>query len=395
MAGQNGAVKPLEGIRVLDLTRVLAGPFAARMLCDLGADVVKVEPPEGDVTRHFGVRRGTQTGYYAQQNAGTRAVCIDFSQTGGPELVRRLAASADVVMENFRPGVLAKFGLDWDRLCAEHPELVMVSISGFGQEGPERNRAAYAGIIHAESGWLARQARIDQDEPSDAQLSVADTSAGLHSLVATFAALRVRDETGVGQHIDIAMVDTFLANDDHVQWAFDGVERHPGGGGEIWTGVGGPIMVMGDFKWVWKCAHEILGLEDPTPPGADLDTKIRARREAWADYLVSFGDRTAMLVALDRANLAWGAVKSAREALASPTLRHRGTLVEVDDRVGGTRKIVGSPYRFSHSDAGVSGPAPLRGEHNRQVLEEWIAMDSRDIDALKSAGVVLEEHEGG
>jgi crotonobetainyl-CoA:carnitine CoA-transferase CaiB-like acyl-CoA transferase len=318
-------VNALQGIRVLDLTRVLAGPFATRMLCDLGADVVKVEPPEGDVTRHFGVRRGTQTGYYAQQNAGKRAVCVDFARPGGPALIKRLAAAADVVMENFRPGVLTKFGLDWPALSAEHPELVMVSISGFGQDGPERERPAYAGIIHAESGWLARQARVAGAAAIDSALSVADTTSGLHGLVAMFAALRVRDQTGIGQHIDISMVDAFLVSDDHTHWAFDEVAGPKQGGGEIWEGVGGPVIVMGDFKWVWKCAHEILGLKDPTPDGADLRTKIRLRRGAWAGFLTGFPDRASMLAALDRANLAWGDVKSPAEALTSPTLAHRGS----------------------------------------------------------------------
>ncbi len=383
---------PLAGIRVLDLTRVLAGPFSARMLRDLGADVVKVEPPEGDVTRHFGVPRGTQTGYYTQQNAGKRGICVDFNQPQGPALIRRLAAAADVVIENFRPGVMAKFGLDWKALSADHPELVMVSISGFGQEGPERERPAYAGIIHAESGWLARQASVAGAPPTDSQLSVADTTSGLHALVGMFAALRVREQTGRGQHVDVAMVDAFMVCDDHAHWAFEGIDR-PLLGGEIWEAPGGPVIVMGEFKWVWKCAHEILGLPDPTPSGADLETKIKTRRDAWGDYLKGFPTRAAMLAALDRANLAWGDVKTPAEALTSPTLSHRGSVVQVDDRVGGTRPVIASPYRFTHAENRVRGPAPLRGEHNAEVLGEWIGMGERDIAVLRDAGVLLAERE--
>ncbi len=382
---------PLSGIRILDLTRVLAGPFATRMLCDLGADVVKVEPPEGDVTRHFGIPRGRQTGYFAQFNAGKRGLCVDFNQPEGPALVRRLAAVADVVIENFRPGVLAKFGLDWDALSADHPELIMVSISGFGQDGPERSRPAYAGIIHAESGWLMRQAAVSRAAPTDAQLSVADTTSGLHSLVGLFAALRERDRSGRGQHVDIAMVDALLAGDDYFFWALEGVDDHPRGGGEIFEATGGPVMVMGDFKWIWKCAHELLGLEDPTPEGASLSTKIRLRREAWAAYLVSFADRAAMLEALDRANLAWGDLRTATDTLASPTLAHRESLVEIDDRAGGSRTIVQSPYRFSRSPVGVRGAAPLVGEHNREVLRDWIGMSDDAIGALRESGVLLAE----
>ncbi len=382
---------PLHGLRVLDLTRVLAGPFAARMLCDLGADVVKVEPPEGDVTRHFGLRRGSQTGYYAQQNAGKRGVCVDLTRPGGPETVRLLADQADIVLENFRPGVLAQYGLDYATLSADHPELIMVSISGFGQEGPESRRAAYAGILHAESGWLHRQGRAADAAPTDSQLSVADTTAGLHGLVGLFAALRVRDQTNLGQHVDIAMVDALAVVDDFAHWALDGYANPPMGGGEVWDAPEGPVIVMGDFKWVWKCANEILGLADPTPPGADLDTKVHLRREAWRAYVLAFASRKELLDALDRANLAWGIVKTPIEAIESPTMAHRQSLTEIDDRAGGTRRVVRSPYRFSRSESVVRGPAPLRGEHNREVLADWLELSPPDIDALESSGVLLSD----
>jgi CoA:oxalate CoA-transferase len=382
--------RPLHGVRVLDLSRVLAGPFAGRMLADLGADVVKVEPPEGDVTRHFGAARGGQTGYYAQQNAGKRDVCIDLTRPGGPELVRALAAVADVVIENFRPGVLRSFGLSWAELSEDHPELVMLSISGFGQEGPEAQRAAYAGILHAESGVLDRQAALSGTRADDLQLSVADTNAGLHGLIGILAALRVRDATGIGQHIDIAMVDTLLVCDDYVFWTLDGRDA-PRGGGEIWDAPGGPIIVMGDFKWVWKCANERLGLADPTPPGASVGEKVAARRGAWASFVSGFADRPSLLAALDRANLAWGDVRPTSEALESPTVQHRRTVVEIDDRVGGTRRVVQSPYRFSRSESGVTGPAPRRGEHNAEVLTEWAGLDDATVEGLVGAGVLLDE----
>ncbi|MFV0524401.1 MAG: CaiB/BaiF CoA transferase family protein [Acidimicrobiales bacterium] len=379
---------PLEGIRVLDLSRVLAGPFVGRMLSDLGADVVKVEPPDGDVTRQFGRRRGGQSGYYAQWNAGKRNVSIDLRKPEGADLVRRLAAEADVVVENFRPGVLGRYELDWEALSKVNPRLVMLSISGFGQEGPERARAAYAGIIHAESGWLARQADLTGAAPFDTRLSVADTNAGLHGLVAVLAALRVRDTTGEGQHIDLAMIDAFLATDDYAHWALDDAPVGPGGG-EVWDTPDGRLIVMGDFRWVWRCASERLGLVDPTPEGASLDEKIAARRQAWAEYVASFTDRAELLAALDRANLAWGVVTEGPEVFSSPTLAHRGTLVELDDRVGGTRRVVRSPYRFSGAESGPRGPAPHRGEHNREVMADWLALEPDAVDRLADGGVLV------
>lgn len=372
---------------MLDLSRVLAGPFAGRMLSDLGADVVKVEPPEGDVTRTFGRRRGRQTAYFTQQNAGKRGICVDLGAEGGPDLIRRLAAEADIVVENFRPGVLARFGLDWAALSADHPELIMLSISGFGQDGPEVGRAAYAGVMHAESGLLARQSTITGSRADDLQLSVADTNAGLHGLVALLSALRVRDATGVGQHVDIAMIDALLVCDDYVNHAFEG-GRARRGGGEVWDTPHGGIIVMGEFKWVWKCANERLGLADPTPPGAELDEKIRLRRQAWADYVRSFPTREDLLAALDRANLAWGLVKTAEEAVTSPTLAHRNSLVEVPDPHEGVRTVVQSPYRFSSSESGVQGPAPALGADNAAVLGDWLGIDPADVDALEQARVL-------
>lgn len=385
-------VRPLHGIRVLDLTRVLAGPFAGRMLSDLGAEVVKLEPPEGDVTRHFGHRRGEQTGYYAQQNAGKLNVSVDLRADGGPDLVRRLAAVADIVIENFRPGVLASFELDWASLSTDHPELIMCSISGFGQEGPESQRAAYAGIIHAESGFLARQADFAGGPASDTRLSIADTNAGLHGLVGVLSALRVRDLTGVGQHIDIAMIDAFLGTDDYAHWALDEIEVG-GGAGEIWPTCDGPVIIMGDFRWVWLCATEHLGLQDPTPPGASLEEKIGARRKAWGDYVLSFDAIELFLGALDRANLAWGRVNASGSAFDSPTVTHRDTVVSIDDRVGGERRIVQSPYRFSHSDSGVKGPAPLLGEHNEQVLKDWLRVTPGEFSELIESSILIAEKE--
>ncbi len=384
-------MRPLEGLRILDLSRVLAGPFAARMLCDLGADVVKVEPPGGDVTRGFGRRLGNQTGYFAQQNAGKRGVCIDLGQPGGSDLIRQLAAQADVVLENFRPDVLARYGLDWAALSADHPSLVMVSISGFGQDGPESHRAAYAGIIQSESGWLARQAIHAGAAPVDSQLSVADTTSGLHSLVGMLVALRVRDQTGIGQHVDLAMVDCLAVVDDYLYWALDGVEDAPPGGGEVWDAIDGSVMVQGDFRWVWKSANEILGVADPTPPGATIPEKVRLRRHAWQEYLLAFPTRASMLSELDRANLAWASVRTPTEALASPTMAHRGTIIDIDNRSGGTRRIIQSPYHFSHSEAGVRGSAPLLGEHNAEVLGEWLGLNAEAVADLETTGVLVKE----
>lgn len=381
---------PLAQVRVLDLSRVLAGPFAGRMLSDLGADVVKLEPPEGDVTRGWGYMRHGISGYYTQQNAGKRSVCVDLEAPSAGELVRRLAQKTDVLIENFRPGVMARHGLAWSDLAAVNPRLIMLSIAGFGQEGPESQRAAYAAVVHAESGFVARQAQMDATHASDPVLSIADLNAGLHGLVAILSALYLRERTGRGQHLDIAMLDSMLVTDDYANFALDEIPLIRGGG-EVWDAPGGPIMITGDFRTVWKLLVRHHGVVDPTPAGARLADKIRLRRQAAADFFASFSDRKALVDALDAVNLAWGDVRSNADAFRSPTARSRGAVALVDDRGGGSRPVVQSPYRFSDARSGaVRGPA-YRGEHNREVLEQWLGASAEEVEQLEKSGVIQAE----
>ena len=379
---------PLDGVKVLDLCRVLAGPFAGRMLADLGADVVKVEPPEGDVTRGFGKR--PESAYFRQQNAGKRSITVDLREPAGCDLVRRLAATADVVLENFRPGIMARYGLAWSDLSALNPRLVMLSISGFGQDGPERDRASYAGVIHAETGVVARRRTPVGGLPHDIEISMADTVTGLHGVVGVLAALRLRDATGLGQHVDMAMIDAMTFSDDYLPnevaagqararraapgeagRADDGAEHLRNTPSEIIDAPGGPVIVMGEFKWIWKSINERLGVADPTPPGASLAEKVAARHQAWHDFHTSFTAREDLLAALDRANLAWGIVRSGAEALASPTLAHRGSVVEIDDP-DGPYTVTRAPYRFSAGESGVRRGAPRQDQHRAEILHDWL-----------------------
>ncbi|HSG91012.1 MAG TPA: CaiB/BaiF CoA-transferase family protein [Pseudomonadales bacterium] len=384
------AAAPLEGLKVLDFSRVLAGPFAGRMLADLGADVVKIEPPEGDVTRLWGRRIADIAGYFHQQNVGKRDICVDLSSPGATELVLRLVREADVVVENFRPGVMARLGLAWEVLSAANPRLVMLSISGFGHGGPESHRAAYAPIIHAESGVVARHAEFSGQAPREMPVSIADTNASLHGLVGLMAALYRRERTGEGDHVDIAMLDAMLATDDHLHYALEDADELRPMQSEVWDTVIGPVMLSGDFRYLWKQLQARCGVVDPTPAGAGLDDKIRLRRAAAAEYLLGLADEAALVAALDRMNLAWGRVMTSAQVVRdSATVQARGTIASVDDRQGGMRPVVQSPYRFARAASGVRGPAPLQGEHNLEVLREWLAMSAEEVDALGASGVLL------
>lgn len=379
---------PLSGIKVIDMSRVLAGPFAGRMLADLGAEVVKVEPPDQDVTRRWGRQVGGVAGYYNQQNAGKKNVSIDLTAEAGQALLKRLVSSADILLENFRPGVMEKLGVGYETLKAINPGLIMLSISGFGQNGPESRRAAYAPIIHAETGAILRQAQRAGCHPVEMCMSFADTNAGLHGLVGVLAALHLKNQTGVGQHIDIAMVDAMVATDDQTHYHLED-SSVMNGASEVWDATGGPVIIAGDFRHIWRQFNEVLGVADPTPEGAELEEKIRLRREAAADYLTSFDSREALTAALDKARLAWGNVNTTRDFLReSPTVAARGSIVEIDDRAGGTREVYQSPYRFSNASSGVRGGAPHQGEHNQSVLNEWLSMSAEEIRQLESDGVL-------
>ena len=382
-------VRPLDGVRVLDFTRVVSGPFAGRMLCDLGADVVKIEPPEGDVTRNWGDKRNGVAGYYQQQNAGKRNMCVDLRAPGAVPMLLDLAAKADIVLENFRSGVMDRLGLGWEVLKNVNPRLVMCSISGFGQTGPEAGRAAYAPVIQAETGIVHRQSMFDSASPTDPMVSIADFNAGLHAIVAMLAALRLVERTGEGTAIDISMFETMLATDDYLHHAIDGSELLRLGGDYWHLADGGHILIAGNLRAVWRSLADVHGLIDPSEPGCDLDVKVANRRAAVARFVLGFVDRGTLSVSLNAAALAHGYLRSPQEALGSPTAIARGVVAQVDDRGGGLRGVAQSPYRFSNAESGVRGGAAHRGEQNAEVLTEWLGRSATEITGLVAAGVLL------
>jgi len=385
---------PLAGLKVLDLSRVLAGPFAGRMLSDLGADVVKVEPPDGDVTRLWGKVVGGVPGYYHQQNAGKRNICIDLRAPGGAELVLKLASQADILIENFRPDVMPRLGLGYEALKAANPRLIMLSISGFGHGGPESRRPAYAPIVHAEVGLLSRAMRRGKVPRADLPLSVADTNASLHGLVGILSAVIMRGRTGLGQHIDIAMVDATLVTDDQIHYELENSEGTMGLPNDIWPTGPGPILVSADFRHLWRRLTGALGLPDPTDAAMDLEAKIAARRAAVAAFMAGLADWDQVETAMSKMNIAWGQVRSGHSLRDQPTLKHRGSIADIDDRAGGTRPTPQSPYRFSAARSGVRGGAPHRGEHNQEVLGEWLGATPAEVDALSQGGVLAVELPG-
>ena len=383
---------PLAGLKVLDFSRVLAGPFAGRMLSDLGAEVVKVEPPDGDVTRYWGHEVANITGYFHQQNAGKKNICIDLRAPDAPNLVKQLAANADIVIENYRPDVMDRLGVGYTDLDAVNEKLIMLSISGFGRDGPESTRPAYAPVIHAEAGLIARSTTKDGVKHHDLPLSVADTNASLHGLVGVLAALHMRHRTGKGQHIDIAMIDATVATDDQIHYDLEGSNETGPMPNEIWESGIGPVLLSTDFRLLFRSLTE-RGLEDPSNPMMELKEKISLRRKAVGDFLNTIDTLEDFSAAMKSINVAWGEVRSPENLRDQKTIIRRGSITDIDDRDGGTRPITQSPYRFSNAKSGVRGPAAHRGEHFNEVLKGWLSMNDKDISQLREDNVVIYNRE--
>jgi CoA:oxalate CoA-transferase len=377
---------PLSGLKVLDMSRVLAGPFAGRMLSDLGADVVKLEPPEGDITRIWGRKVAGVSGYFNQQNAGKRDISIDLREPRGVELAKTLIGQADVLIENFRPDVMGRLGLDYETLKQLNPRLIMLSISGFGAGNADSRRAAYAPIVHAETGLVERQAHISDAFPADMACSIADTNASLHGLVALLAALYARQSSGIGEHIDLAMVDATMVTNDGMAYAMDGLDRPLPN--EVFATAGGHLMLAGEFRFIWKSLTRFFDLSDGLAPDASLEEKIAARRAAVHKFFnQTCSDRETVIAALDKMNIAWGDVRTAVDSQSLASVLARGTLTEVDDRAGGSRPVTQSPYHFKHLEAAVQGGAPHLGEHNQEVLSQWLGWDHEQSAAWQDVMV--------
>ncbi|MDT3445616.1 MULTISPECIES: CaiB/BaiF CoA-transferase family protein [unclassified Pseudofrankia] len=378
---------PLASIRVLDLSRAVSGPYVGRILGDLGASVVKVELPGGDVSQAFGVSDAPHSGLYVQMNAGKRNISLDLRTDGGVSLFRRLVGECDVLVNNYRPGVMDRLGVGWQRLAELNPGLIMLSISGFGQTGPEAKRPAYAPVLHAESGLLARMAEMDRREATDLPLALADSLAGLHGAIAVLAALRLRDDTRVGQHIDLSMFEAMLASDDYVHYSLEANGPPVEGRGVTYPHPQGDVLIAGEPRHIWMSLRDSAGLTDPSEFLPDED-KFAARARVVREWVLAFQDRRDLFEQLENATLAWAVVKSTDEAVASSSAVERGIAVPVDDRRGGTRPVVRMPYRFSDAASGPRAGAAFVGEHTEEVLVEWLGLDQAELESLRASGVL-------
>ncbi|MFT4571882.1 MAG: crotonobetainyl-CoA:carnitine CoA-transferase CaiB-like acyl-CoA transferase [Hyphomicrobiaceae bacterium] len=389
--------RPLDSIRVADFTHVLAGPFCTRILCDLGADVIKVETPGGDLSRRLGPRRGGMSGYFMQQNCGKRNVSIDLRQPEGKALALELIAASDVVVENFRPGAMDGLGLGWKDAQAVNERVVYCSISGFGHASPLRDQRAFAGIAHATTGMLARQAQAWKTAPQDSVLAVGDTVTGLQATIAVLAALRVAESTGKGQWIDLAMHDALLAIQEAANFHSFGSDSdeydflcswlYPCG--EDW------VVLPSDPRADWPRLCSVMNRPDlaAEPRYSSYEERVGLLQELEthvAQWIEAFSSGDAAVKFLHAKGLAAARVMTMSEALESEQTRARNMAPQCDDRNGGTVPVLNSPYRFSESESGVTGRAAFRGEDNKAVFCGLLGHSDDDVQRLVQQGVLTD-----
>ncbi len=403
----------LSHIRVLDLSRVLAGPWAGQILADLGADVIKVERPVcGDDTRSWGPpflkdeagQNTTEAAYYLSANRNKQSVTIDFTRPEGQRLVRELVAKSDIVIENFKVGGLAAYGLDYASLKAVNPKLIYCSITGFGQTGPYAKRAGYDFMIQGLGGLMSLTGRPDGDEgggPVKVGVALTDILTGLYSTTAILAALAHRDQSGVGQYIDMALLDVQVAclANQAMNYLTTGVAPKRLGNAhpnivpyqDFPTADGDFILTVGNDSQFRKFA-EVAGQSQWATDPRFLTNKLRVANRSELIPLIRqatvFKTTAQWVDELEAAGVPCGPVNDLAQVFDDPQVLARGLAIELPHALGGRVAQVASPIRLSETPVEYRRAPPLLGEHTSQVLQELLGMSGDEVVALREAGVL-------
>jgi len=391
----------LDDLVVLDLSHALAGPFASTMLGDYGAEVVKIEPFAGEISRSWGPPfYGHESAYFVNLNRNKKSVALDLKHPEGKRTFLRLAERADVVLENMRVGTVAKLGIDYGAVRTVQPRIIFCSISGFGQDGPYRDRAALDLIVQAESGMIS----VTGDPGSHgvrAGVSIADLTAGMYAAFGIMAALHARQKTGRGQFLDVSMLEGQLGILSGVIGAYfaDGVVPQPMGTAygmllpyqTFHTRTRDIAIGVGSDK-LWKTFCPLIGLpqltDDPRyATNAQRNTNrlslIAALQEAFLTR--TYEEWEAILLP---AGVPMGAINRIDHVVEHPQVAARGALVECEHPAAGQIRMVGPPVRMSETPGGVRRPAPLVGEHTESVLREMLGMKDDEIARLRQSGAI-------
>ena len=402
----------LDGVCVLDLSRVLAGPLCAQLLADLGADVIKVERPgHGDDTRTWGPpwlhdkdgKPTTDASYYLSANRGKRSITIDMSTTSGLDVVRSLAKTSDVVIENFKVGGAKKLGLDFETLSELRPGLVYASITGFGQDGPMADQPGYDYLAQAMSGLMSITGRADGEPgagPLRAGVAITDQAAGLYTTIAVLGALFHREQTGEGQHVDVSLLDSGIALliNQALSYFVGGAvpertgEWHPSlapyqpfdvADGRIVVAVGNNVQFAALCQW--------LGVPELISDPRFVDNPDRNGHRVELAGLLQTAFRKVtqaeVLTALPEVGVPAAKINNIAEAFDEPQIKHRGGRVDLPHTAAGTVPGIASPMHFSATPVAYRNGPPMLGEHTTEVLSELLGMSEDEIDLLREEGV--------
>ncbi len=398
------ATGPLKGLRVLDLTRVLAGPTCTQMLGDLGAEVIKIERPgAGDDTRGFAppAMPGTdQSAYFIGVNRNKRSVTVDISAPEGQKIIRHLLEDTDILVENFKVGALAKYGLGYEQVHAAHRGIIYCSLTGFGQTGPYAPRPGYDALIQAMGGVMSLTGDIT-GEPQKVGIPVADIFAGLYGCIGILAALRHREKTGHGQQVDIGMLDT------HVAWlANQGMNYLATGENPPRLGNQHPNIVP---YQVFPTADGYMVLSignDPTfkrfcdafdlthlladPRFATNPARVENRQYVTDTLTPTMRTRTTTdwVDQLETLKIGCGPINTLKEVFADPHVIARGMVIEMAHTSGVAVQVIANPVRLSETPADYRVPPPTLGEHTEEILRDLLGMSPREITRLRGKGIV-------
>jgi crotonobetainyl-CoA:carnitine CoA-transferase CaiB-like acyl-CoA transferase len=391
----------LAGLRVLDMTQVLSGPFCTQTLADLGAEVIKLEPPHGDLSRamqpHF---IGDDSVYFVSLNRNKRSIALDLKKPAGVDLVRRLIARCDVVVENNRPGVLDRLGLAAADLRAANPRLVWCAISGFGQDGPYRDKPAYDMIVQALAGGMSLTGEPG-GAPVRAGIPIGDIAAGMYATIAILAALNRRHATGQGETIDISMLDCHAAMLTYQAAYFLHAGQAPGRQGSghdsipvyrVFKGGDGNdfvLCVMTEANWLALC-RVLGGRLDADPRFATSRDRYHNRLTLWGELERAFTARPAAewVALLGAESIPVAVVNSLAQVVADPQIAHRGMVAELAAPDGRRARVMGNPIALADAPRAPAQFAPRLGENSAEVLGAVLGLSHGEIDDLVTRGVV-------
>ncbi|HZY59969.1 MAG TPA: CoA transferase [Candidatus Binataceae bacterium] len=395
--------KPLKGIRVLDVSRVLAGPYCTMNLADLGAEVIKIElPGHGDDARRFPpmIPNANDSAYFYGINRGKMSVTLDLRSAEGAAVFLELAALSDVVVENFSPGTMARFGLGYEQLCARNPRLILCSISGFGQSGPMASLPAYDIVAQAMGGTMSVTG-MPGGEPTRCGLSIGDMVAALYATVAILAALRVRDQRGTGQHLDIAMLDCQVAMLEGALGQFSATGTIPGRIGsrhpsitpfQQFPAADDYFVVGAGNEALWQRFCDAVGLAHLKADPRFVDNAGRTRNHAQLDPLLRehfiTEPRSHWLKLLGDAGVPCAPVSNVAEVARNPQLLERNMILGAEHPTYDGLLVPGSPLKSAGHDSPPSTRAPALGEHTDSVLQDLLGYDRARMAELRARGII-------